>query len=262
MSTSSPALPPPGPAWILALDASTPRGAIALGRVDVAAGEHALVIGDDEDEGADRASGQLLARVERALAKAAIEPSALAAVACGRGPGTFTGTRVAVASAKGLAYGLGRPVVPVSTLAAMAASGGHEGMVLAILDARRSEVYGGCFRCPRLGGAGLPEVIAVGEEQVGPLDVLLGQGAPWPGDLRVVGSGVEPYREALPAELASTAVALPGPTARGLWAATVAAWAAGQAIHAAALDAVYLRASYAELGVTTPKRPLVKSPFV
>lgn len=264
MSVPSPApTRPPGPSWILTFDASTPRCAIAVGRVDVAAGTHQLVVGDDEDGAADhQASAQLMPRVERALLRAGIEPRALAAVGCGRGPGTFTGTRVAVASAKGLAYGLGLPVIGVSTLAAVGASVEHDGPVLALLDARRGEVYGGRFACVGLGREALPEVTAEDEERVAPLAELLQGLAPWPEGLRVVGSGVEPYRHALPESLAVTAQPLPGPTAAGLWAATVAAWSTARVLHPAALDAVYLRASYAEIGIHPPKRPFVKSPFV
>jgi len=257
----APATPPSSAAWILAIDAATPRCVVAVGWVDTAAGAQALVVGDDEEE-ADQASATLTARIERALARAGIGVRALAAVACGRGPGTFTGTRVAVASAKGLAYGLGRPVVPVSTLAAVAASHAHAGTVLAVLDARRGEVYGGCWRWESGRAGGMPRMEALGEERVATLSSWLEEIAPWPADLRVVGSGVAAYREALPPALVEAAEVLPGPTAAGLWAASVAAFAAGRACHPAALEAVYLRASYAELGVHTPKRPFVKSPFV
>ncbi|MCA9651935.1 MAG: tRNA (adenosine(37)-N6)-threonylcarbamoyltransferase complex dimerization subunit type 1 TsaB [Myxococcales bacterium] len=247
--------------WLLALDASTPRCVIALGRVDAhGPGLPELVVEDDEDDGANQASSRLLPRVERALASASIDAGHLAAIACGRGPGTFTGTRVAVASAKGLAYGVGRPVVPVSTLAAVAASAGIEGDVLAILDARRDEVYGARLWCEGLTGPGPARIEARGDERVTPLAVLLED---LPATTRVVGSGVEPYRDLLAsAGRADAAVALVGPTAAGLWAAATAAWARGEAVHPAALDAVYLRASYAEMGINAPKRRFVKSPFV
>lgn len=249
--------------WILALDASTPRTVVAVGWVDADARAQALVAGDDADDG-DQASATLTTRMAAALSRAGIEARALAAVACGRGPGTFTGTRVAVATAKGLAYGLGRPVVPVSTLAAVAGSLGpeHAGTVLAVVDARRGEVYGGRFRCAGGRDGGLPRLEAEGEERVATLAAWLEAIAPWPTDLRVVGSGVAAQRESVPAELSAAAVPLPGPTAAGLWAASVAAFSAGQACHPAVLEAVYLRASYAELGVNVPKRPFVKSPFV
>jgi tRNA threonylcarbamoyladenosine biosynthesis protein TsaB len=260
-ATSSPVTAAPsGAAWLLALDASTPRAAVAVGWIDAAAGTQALVVGDDDDE-ADQASATLTTRIARALERAGIGARALAAVACGRGPGTFTGTRVAVATAQGLAYGLGRPVVPVSTLAAVATSGGRAGTVLAVLDARRGEVYGARWRCESRGAGELPRVHALDEERVATLESWLADIAPWPADLSVVGSGAAAYGAAIPAELAGAALPLPGPTAAGLWAASVVAFAGGQACHPAALEAVYLRASYAELGVHTPKRPFVRSPF-
>lgn len=252
----------PSRSWILTLDASTPRAAVVVGWVDADARTQALVVGDEADDG-DQASATLTSRMATALSRAGIEARALAAVACGRGPGTFTGTRVAVATAKGLAYGLGRPVVPVSTLAAVAGSlgPGHAGSVLAVVDARRGEVYGGRFRCEGGRDEALPRVEAEGEERVATLAAWLEAIAPWPADLRVVGSGVTAQRDSVPPELSAAAMPLPGPTAAGLWAASVAAFVAGHACHPAALEAVYLRASYAELGVNVPKRPFVKSPF-
>lgn len=260
-ASTSPRPAPASAAWIVALDASTPRTAVAVGWVDAAAGTHALVVGDDaEDDG--QASATLTDRIARALARAGTPVRALAAVACGRGPGTFTGTRVAVATAKGLAMGLGRPVIPVSTLAAVAGSSARAGEVLAVLDARRGEVYGARVRVEAIADGTIPEVRAIGDERVATLPDWLATIAPWPTDLRVVGSGVAAHPAALPPALAGAAEPLPGPSAAGLWAATAAAWAAGTTCGAAALEAVYLRASYAELGVNVPKRPFVKSPFV
>ncbi len=248
--------------WLLAIDASTPRCVIALGQVDPVAGTQTLRVHDDEDDGPNQASVRLFDRIQRALMQAGIEARELSAVACGRGPGTFTGTRVALASAKGMAYGLGCPAVGVSTLAAVAASARHDGTVLAVLDARRGEVYGGTFCCGFGPADELARLEARGPESVVPLADALATMQPLPEDLRVVGSGVEPYRDALPASLERTAVALPGPSAQGLWAVASAAWAGGAAAHPAALEAVYLRASYAEMGIHKPKRPFVKSPFV
>lgn len=77
------------------------------------------------------------------LADAGIGRSALDAVAVGRGPGAFTGVRLAVSIAQGIALGLGRPAIGISTLAALALQG--EGRVLAAIDARMGEVYAGAF---------------------------------------------------------------------------------------------------------------------
>lgn len=96
------------------------------------------------------------------LAEAGITRAQLDAVAVGRGPGAFTGVRLAIAIGQGIALALDRPVLPVSTLAALAvgvarAGGNHdprrgaqaEGAaqrVLASIDARMGEVYVGAFR--------------------------------------------------------------------------------------------------------------------
>lgn len=79
------------------------------------------------------------------LADAGIARSQLDAIACGRGPGAFTGVRLAVAITQGLALALDRPVLAVSTLAALALEAeGHES-ILAAIDARMGEVYAGLF---------------------------------------------------------------------------------------------------------------------
>lgn len=81
------------------------------------------------------------------LAEAGIARSALDAIAVGRGPGAFTGVRLAVALAQGMALALDRPVVPVSTLAALAMGAPRlgEAAILAVIDARMGEFYAGAF---------------------------------------------------------------------------------------------------------------------
>ncbi|BCT91603.1 tRNA (adenosine(37)-N6)-threonylcarbamoyltransferase complex dimerization subunit type 1 TsaB [Lysobacter helvus] len=83
---------------------------------------------------------------EAVLADAGIAKSQLDAIAVGRGPGAFTGVRLAIAIAQGIALALDRPIVPVSTLAALALRANARD-VLAAIDARMGEVYVGAFRC-------------------------------------------------------------------------------------------------------------------
>src|SRR6476659_8143567 len=82
---------------------------------------------------------------EQLLAEAGVARSQLDAIAVGRGPGAFTGVRLAVALAQGIALALDRPVVPVSTLAALALQAQGE-RILAAIDARMGEIYVAAFR--------------------------------------------------------------------------------------------------------------------
>jgi tRNA threonylcarbamoyladenosine biosynthesis protein TsaB len=109
----------------------------------------------------------ILAMVDALLAEAGIGLAALDAIAFGRGPGAFTGVRLAASVTQGLAFGAGLPVVPVSDLRALAQRAidlpGGCIRVLACLDARMQEVYFGAFV---RGSEGL--AAAEGEEQVAP----------------------------------------------------------------------------------------------
>src|SRR5688572_20199128 len=105
-------------------------GAI-LGRYRLAPREHARLI---------------LPMCEELLAEAGIELAQLDGIGVGRGPGSFTGVRIACSAAQGLAYALDIPVSPVSTLAALAQGTMEEWdarCVLSALDARMGEIYFG-----------------------------------------------------------------------------------------------------------------------
>lgn len=141
----------------------------------------------------------ILPMIESLLAEAGISRAQLDAIAVGRGPGAFTGVRLAIAVAQGLALALDVPVVPVSSLAALAQDAPDAGApILAVVDARMGEVYAGAFR---RGEGGLVE--AIGEESVGPASALAlphhahASGTQW----CVVGSGWDAYRDALAARL-------------------------------------------------------------
>jgi tRNA threonylcarbamoyl adenosine modification protein YeaZ len=241
------------PDWILALDASTPVPAIALGRVD--GDEATLVVSHEHQSRANQASATIVPRIEEMVGEAGISMADLTGLACGQGPGTFTGSRVAVATAKGLALGLALPVHPVSTLAALAASARVDGSVLALLDARRGQVYGALFSCEG------DQIAAQSEERCIELAQLaneleLGDG------VVAYGPGVSPYLEQLPERLRATARPAAGLSSAGLWRASLSARATQAAVEPEDLTVSYLRASYAEMGINTPKRPVKKSPFV
>jgi tRNA threonylcarbamoyladenosine biosynthesis protein TsaB len=137
-------------------------------------------------------SEALLGLIDEALRAAGVGPADLDGVVCGAGPGSFTGLRIGLATAKGLCFALGRPLVLVSSLAALAARA-PDGRVCATLDAHKAEVYAGVYRV----AAGVPT--AEGDEQVLPPTTLAAALARLAVEepLIVVGEGARRYPELL-----------------------------------------------------------------
>lgn len=186
---------------------------------------------------------RLLPMVDELLAEAGLTLNRLDAIAFGRGPGSFTGLRIAVGVAQGLALGAGLPVVPVSDLAALARSGWREtGKThwLACLDARMGEVYAGRFVVE----AGLPE--AQSEELVVAPQQLP---APERGNWEGIGPGFAAYADALKERLgARLAGILPEclPHAGDIAAIAAAAVERGDTLAAEQAAPVYLRNNVAQ----------------
>jgi tRNA threonylcarbamoyladenosine biosynthesis protein TsaB len=125
---------------LLAVDAATEACSAALLAGDVLS-ERFEVIGRGH-------AGRLLPMADELLREAGLTARDLDGVAFGRGPGGFTGLRIAAGVAQGLAAGAGRPIVPVSNLAAVAAGAGRVSgaeRVLACMDARMGQVYWAAF---------------------------------------------------------------------------------------------------------------------
>ena len=92
-------------------------------------------------------SANLMPMTEAALSSAGISMTEVDAVAAVTGPGSFTGVRIGVATAKGLAHGREIPCIPVDALEALSVSAGvFDGVVCPIQDARAGQVYGAAFR--------------------------------------------------------------------------------------------------------------------
>lgn len=84
---------------------------------------------------------QVLALAEAALAEAGVSLRDLDRIGVGVGPGSFTGLRIGIATARALSSATGVPLAPVSTLGALAVAADADGPVLAVLDARRGEAF-------------------------------------------------------------------------------------------------------------------------
>lgn len=125
----------------LAVETSTQLGSIAVGHGRSVLAEVVLGLRVKQSEA-------LLPAIEYALASAHIAKSDIARIVVGGGPGSFTGLRVAGATAKAIARALNIPMFAYSGLAALAASTATDRTVCAMFDARRDEVYSACYRFP------------------------------------------------------------------------------------------------------------------
>lgn len=130
---------------VLAFDTATPIGSVAVVRDGV-------VLATRTTDAGLRHAETLLTEIERALADSHVAIGDVEVVAVGIGPGSFTGLRIALATAKGLALARPLKVVGVSSLAALARSLGGKGeeeegqVIIPLLDAHKGEVFGGVYR--------------------------------------------------------------------------------------------------------------------
>ena len=162
----------------------------------------ALIHGDEliaRSEIAPRRHTELvLPMADALLAEAGIGRLALDAIAVGRGPGAFTGVRLGVSLAQGMALALDLPVITISSLAALALEAPQEEgtAILAVIDARMGEIYAASYHRDANGG-----LIALDEERIATADTLqLPQASAW----QVVGSGWATYAAALSQRLTGT----------------------------------------------------------
>ena len=153
---------------ILAIDTSTERLGVALLHGEVCVYRH-LQLGTGH-------ANQLLGLVEELLQECGIDRAELDAIAVCRGPGGFTGLRIAIGVAQGLALALDRPVVPVSGLRVLAAAASGfagppepmgamaatranaPGPVVAVIDARMGEFYAAAWKDAAAALAGAPSL--------------------------------------------------------------------------------------------------------
>lgn len=193
---------------LLALDTST-----SSARVAVLAPDGACLAATEQ--AARRHAANLLGLCDAAMRAAGVAVSDLWAIACGRGPGSFTGLRVGLAVGKGLALPAGLKLVMVSSLEALARDLAVEArsgsLLVPCLDAGKGEVHAQLFRVASDGPAP-----AGGELRLTPTALLrlLGEAARQE-DVRAGGAGVDRYAEEFLAALGTSAVRgnLAGPSA-------------------------------------------------
>jgi tRNA threonylcarbamoyladenosine biosynthesis protein TsaB len=188
-------------------------------------------------------SGQLLPWAHELLAEAGLTLKQIDGIAFGAGPGGFTGLRLACGVAQGLAWGLELPVLPVSTLEALALASGERD-VWVCLDARMNEVYGAAYRVE---GDGVMQLMAPSclPPAVAPAPTFSGG---WG-----VGDGFASYAPLLAARKPDL-IGVRGdvfPTAAAVLRLAAPAFARGEAVAAADAQPIYVRDKVA---LTTAER--------
>ena len=210
----------------LAIDTSTPIASVALRSNDTLL---------EREEQVTTFSERLMELVDELFVEAGRRPAELEAVICGAGPGSFTGLRIGLATAKGLCLGTGCKLLMVSSLEALALRG--RGTVLAALDAFRGEVYAGVYE--------VGDTVRVIEPPFTALPAAL------PAAAQVVGNAYDKF----PVPVGATRLVGSGPRARELLELAAPRLAAGGHDDPRTAAPSYVRASAPEEALRASKLP-------
>lgn len=220
---------------LLAFDTSGALGSVAVGEGTTVLQVRTL---DAPQEHASR----LVPVIDRVLSDAGLDKGALVGIVVGEGPGSFTGVRVAAATAKGLAHALGLPLWTFSSLAAAAMAEDVGPIRYVLFDARSDRVYGACY------GVGTHAVQELVAPHGGRLrDVLHGDVAP---GAVFVGDGARRHRAAIEGAGFAVGAAPTRSLAEGLLRLQSVRAGDGPVAHIASWEPRYVRASSAEPGWT------------
>lgn len=223
---------------ILAIETATMCGSIALVAENRCLAEFSLQTGETH-------SRRLLAAVDWILQETGLDWPAIDAVAVSQGPGSFTGLRIGLATAKGLAMAASIKLIGVGTMDGLASQLFAVGEVLIcpVLDARKKEVYCGFYRCDK---HGIPRQLedccvispqALCERLDEPV-VLLGDGATVYGDI---------FRDKLGDLLVMVPAGTYFPRAATIGLLALDKWQKNDFLDPASAEPVYIRPSEAEL---------------
>lgn len=228
---------------LLTIQTASPAGSLALSNGEHLLAEISLDVRTTPTE-------WLLPAIEDLLGKADLEKSDLDAIGVVRGPGAFTGLRVGLATAKGLALAVGCPLIGVSSLQCLAMQMPFTlRPVCVMLDARKQEVYSSLYEWE----SGFPRALA-DERAIEPEKLL----EEITGETVFVGNGALVYRSLIVRRLAGRAHFAPAflnlPRAGAAAAIALSEWQAGRTFSADELMPSYLRLSEAELNLNKKQK--------
>jgi tRNA threonylcarbamoyladenosine biosynthesis protein TsaB len=183
---------------VLAFDTSTLTASVAVVDGEPSAALSRVSMRAARDSDTTTHSDNLLPLIDAVLAEAGTALADLDAIAIGAGPGSFTGLRIGMATAKGLAFATGKPLWAVSSLTALAAELAADNpitsTVIAVLDARREEVFAGCYALDESATLRrLNDERVMPPEELGTVVAALAGGGP----IRLVGDGIVTYPDEL-----------------------------------------------------------------
>jgi len=226
---------------ILCLETGTDTCSVALAAFDGAGTAGVRLSALRESAGGRDHAARLAVYAREVLAEAGVAAAELAAVAVGKGPGSYTGLRIGVSLAKGMCYGLGIPLIGVGSLDSLCARAravDRAELYIPMIDARRMEVYGQVFDPS---GAPLtpPEAWIIDAESL----------ARWRDrDVVIFGDGAAKCREALPwARFVEVT-----PSAAGMTELAAAAFREGRFEDTAYFEPMYLK----DFVITTSNKKL------
>jgi tRNA threonylcarbamoyladenosine biosynthesis protein TsaB len=229
---------------VLSIDTTTRAGSAAVVRDGVVLSE---ISGDPGITHGQRLPGDLV----RVVAGAGVPLNHVDLLAVAAGPGSFTGLRVGIAAMQGLAMAIGRPMVPVSTLEALARLGGRQSGVLIApwVDAQRGEIFGALYEAGGRVPLGEPTALTPGSTLSAVSAVAAGR------RVRFIGDGAVRYAEILREALDGRADVDPEVPHLAACIGLIAGGSPERAIPPHAVMPVYVRRPDAELARDRRRAP-------
>lgn len=236
---------------ILSIDTATPCSSVAL---TVGARKEGKVVAAFSLTGQVTHSRRLLTVIDLLMAETARTWQDIDGIGISLGPGSFTGLRIGMATAKGLAAAAGKHLVGVSSLDALASKCITDKLICAVLDARKKEVYAAFYR---LGDDGLAAPVS-DQAVLSPQDLAAQVREP----VVMIGDGVQAYQELFRSLLGERAIFVPSqlhePSAASLGMLAGEKLLRGELLDLAEGVPTYIRSSDAELNLLKKKSTLAK----
>ncbi len=227
---------------ILSIDTATPCSSVALTR---GTRKNGTVLASLGLSSRITHSRRLLSIIDYLMSETAVDWASIEAIAVSLGPGSFTGLRIGMATAKGLAFGADKQMIGVSTLDGLASKCAPSPWICAVLDARKNEVYAAFYRTDGDGMtvlSGVPMVISPEKLAEYITDPIV-----------MVGDGVNVYGDVWNALLETKVLFAPAylhqPSAASLGFIGKEKLLAGDILTAAEAVPFYIRSSDAELNL-------------